>query len=737
MNESKTMKLVRNLLLAFALTLPLAGAMAQPQVPGAVTSSYATVPDPLSLSFGADGALYVGRDNSGSGGGNPDAVKIHRIGPGGSPVTEFGNSAIPDPDAVIVDRTGAISGIAGSVLVGGQTSPGVGAVWRVAPEGTVTTLWGASSLYNNTCGFAFDSQGRLLFTDGAQGRVYRSDGGTPTLLFNLGDAYFIATDAADRIVVSPANNPGRLVLYSASGVLSNANFASVRLASPLARGPGGFWTTDLYAITAGGNLVRVALDGTTTTVGADFNEIEGLTFGPDGALYASDFNGDRIWRIALPPPPVTFTSRTFTVGDEDSGPDWLAAADVNNDGRLDLISANYGFRWANPGEPGGWNNTLTVLTNDASGGFGSNTTLTVGFGPSAVVAADVNGDGQPDLISANETDNSLTVLTNNGHGGFGFRATLPVGSQPRGLVAADVNGDLALDLACVNAGGNSVSVLLNQGSGVFASPVTLPVGNQPLFLAASDVNGDGQPDLITANKADDSLTVLTNNGGGGFGFNATLPVGHFPNAVSAADFNRDARVDLVSVNWGAATITVLTNKGSGGFGLKATLGVGNYPSTVAVADFNGDGAADLICASTEANSLRVLTNNGSGVFGHDTTVAVGRIPNVFAADLNSDGKLDLACPNFRDGTVTVLLNTTAFTPANSRPTLTIERQADGVRVAWPSASPGWSLQQKPDVGAVNWLPSGHEGFGIADNGMNKSLTLPASHANRFFRLLHP
>ncbi len=455
----------------------------------------------------------------------------------------------------------------------------------------------------------------------------------------------------------------------------------------------------------------------------------------------SDGNGPQVKEIEIyefaPPPPVTFTTNTFAVGDEDSGPDCVAFADVNGDGRLDLISANYGFRWALPGEPGGWNTTLTVLTNNRSGAFGSNASLTIGRGPTAVVAADVNGDGRPDLISANETDNSLTVLTNNGNGGFGFKATLPVGSQPHGLVATDVNGDLALDLACVNAGANSVSVLLNQGSGVFASLATLPVGNQPVFIAASDVNGDGQPDLITANKADDSLTVLTNNGGGGFGFNATLPVGHFPNAISAADLNGDARVDLVSVNWGAATMTVLTNNGSGGFGFNATLGVGNYPSTVAAADFNGDGAADLICASTEANSLRVFTNNGSGVFGHDTTVVVGRIPNVFAADLNSDGRMDLACPSFRDGTVTVLLNTTAFAPANSRPTLTIERQANSVRLAWPAASPGWSLQQKPDVNAANWLPSGHDGFGIADDGLNKSLTLPASHASRFFRLLHP
>ncbi|MCX6925353.1 MAG: hypothetical protein NT154_19405, partial [Verrucomicrobia bacterium] len=188
-------------LAALALTLPLAGVMAQPVVPSATTTKYATVLGPRELSFGADGALYTGCDLSGTGGGGPaDAVKIHRIGPGGSPVTEYGNVAIPDPDAVIVDRTGAISGIAGAVLVGGQTSPGIGQVARVALDGTVTALFGPSSLYNNPSAFAYDSLGRLLFTESAQGRIYRCDGGAPVLLFNLGDAYSIAVDATNRIV---------------------------------------------------------------------------------------------------------------------------------------------------------------------------------------------------------------------------------------------------------------------------------------------------------------------------------------------------------------------------------------------------------------------------------------------------------------------------------------------------------------------------------------------------------
>ena len=183
------------LLLALALTLPLAGAKAQPQVPGAVTVIYASVPDPYLISFGADGALYVGRDNYGTGGPNEEPFKIRRVGPGGSPVAEFGDAAIPDPDAVIVDRTGTVSGLAGAVLVGGMTGPHTGQISRVAPDGTVSVLFGPSNLYLNPNGFAFDALGRLLFTEWSQGRVYRTDGGTPTVLFTLNGAFSIDLQA--------------------------------------------------------------------------------------------------------------------------------------------------------------------------------------------------------------------------------------------------------------------------------------------------------------------------------------------------------------------------------------------------------------------------------------------------------------------------------------------------------------------------------------------------------------
>ncbi len=91
----------------------------------------------------------------------------------------------------------------------------------------------------------------------------------------------------------------------------------------------------------------------------------------------------------------------------------MAVLDVNGDGKPDLICANV------------FANTLTVLTNDGSGGFGFYATLTVGNNPFCVIAADINGDGRLDLVSANE-DATLSVLTNNGIGGFVLSSSLNV-----------------------------------------------------------------------------------------------------------------------------------------------------------------------------------------------------------------------------------------------------------------------------------------------------------------------
>ncbi len=341
-------------------------------------------------------------------------------------------------------------------------------------------------------------------------------------------------------------------------------------------------------------------------------------------------------------------SASLAVG---SSPYAVTVADVNGDGFPDLISANYS------------SSTLSVLTNNRSGVFRLASTLSVGSNPEAVLAADVNGDGHPDLITANQFGNTLTVLTNNGGGSFGLAASPAVGVNPCSVTAADVNGDGLVDLIAANQTSATLTVLTNNGSGGFGVSAIPAVASNPRSVITADVNGDGWPDLITANfNPGGTLTVLTNNGSGGFGLAASPAVGSNPNAVTTADVNGDGKPDLISANKSGSSLTVLTNNGSGSFGLAATLSVGSAPAAVAAADVNGDGKLDLVSANSgngTGNTLTVLTNNGSGGFVLAATPVVGSNPNFVAtADVNGDGSVDLISANLSANTLTVLLNNT-------------------------------------------------------------------------------
>jgi hypothetical protein len=337
-----------------------------------------------------------------------------------------------------------------------------------------------------------------------------------------------------------------------------------------------------------------------------------------------------------------------------SDPFSVCAADVNGDGKVDLICANRG------------DNTLMVLTNNGSGGFVTSGTYPVGDGPWSVCAADVNGDGKVDLICANLFGHSLTVLTNNGSGGFVTSGTYGVGTTAISVCAADVNGDGKVDLICATSESSTLIVLTNNGSGGFVISGTYGVGADAVSVCAADVNGDGRVDLISANFLDGTLTVLTNNGSGGFVTSGTYGVDGIPQSVCAADVNGDGKVDLISANADGNSLTVLTNNGSGGFVTSGNYGVGSAPNFVCAADVNGDGKVDLICAIASANSLTVLTNNGSGGFVTSGTYGVGSDPlSVCAADVNGDGKVDLISANAGGNSLTVLLNTPVFNGAFS------------------------------------------------------------------------
>lgn len=275
-------------------------------VPGYVLQDYATVSNPVKMSFDSTGALYVGRDDFQSGTG--DIIKIHRVAPGGGAGVEFGGSAITDPDAVLVDRSGALTGTADTVLVGHSNSAfSEGTISAISPDGTVSTFLGPTSSFVNPHDLRFDSFGsRLLLADYSGRKVGAVTGGVYSTLFDLPtEGVSMDIDGVGNIFVSTLD--GKIRKYSSSGELLNDNFASNNYVSHLAFGTGGAFGTDLYAL-GGGNLVRYDAIGNATVLGTGFTVsdsggiMDDIEFDND-ALYVGQFNLDRIYRVTPVPAP--------------------------------------------------------------------------------------------------------------------------------------------------------------------------------------------------------------------------------------------------------------------------------------------------------------------------------------------------------------------------------------------------------------------------------------------------
>ena len=213
--------------------------------------------------------------------------------------------------------------------------------------------------------------------------------------------------------------------------------------------------------------------------------------------------------------PSFATQHTFATG---RYPDSVTTADVNGDGKPDLIVANSA------------DDTVSVLLNTTAPGaatpsFAAQQAFATGSEPDSVTTADVNGDGKPELIVANYRfyniiGETVSVLLNTTAPGaatasFAPQQTFATGRLPISVTAADVNGDGKPDLIVANNADPTVSVLLNTtapgaATASFAAQQTFATGDIPQSVTTADVNGDGKPDLITANEGNNTVSVLLN-----------------------------------------------------------------------------------------------------------------------------------------------------------------------------------------------------------------------------------
>jgi hypothetical protein len=325
-------------------------------------------------------------------------------------------------------------------------------------------------------------------------------------------------------------------------------------------------------------------------------------------------------------------------------PFYAAVGDFNGDGIPDLAISNSG------------DDTLTIALGNGDGTFTTKSTLTFSFSPFGLAVGDFNGDGIPDLAVSGYLSGvgSVAVLLGNGDGTFTTRSTISDGETPLSVAVGDFNGDGIPDLVTADAVGNAVTVLLGNGDGTFTTGSTFVVGSFPYSVAVGDFNGDGIPDLAVANVNDNTVSVLLGNGDGTFTTKSTPAAGGHPLSVVVGDFNGDGIPDLATANNTGNTITVLLGNGDGTFTLKSTPAVGSSPDSVAIGDFNGDGIPDIATSST------VLLGNGDGTFAAQPLPSTGDSNTVTVGDFNGDGAPDIAMSSG-----TVLLNEFLATTATA------------------------------------------------------------------------
>lgn len=269
---------------------------------------------------------------------------------------------------------------------------------------------------------------------------------------------------------------------------------------------------------------------------------------------------------------------------------------------------------------------VDLFFGDGKGGFRSapGSPLTVSadaeFYTRSLDLLDLNEDGKLDIVTANRRRNTFASLLGNGHGAFSPGPTITIPSEEENVrfIAGDLFGDLDsdkhLDLVIVNgepdstAGPGRVRVLRGDGKGSFKEnrAIALSIPAAPHFVSLADVDGDQRLDIVTSHSSN-QLGVLLNGGNDKFapatGSPYDLEAAAF--AVSVADVNRDRRNDLVAATVESVTIMLGGKEGvTSAPGSPFRAGPGAY--SIALGDVNGDGKLDIVASSFEGNAVALL-----------------------------------------------------------------------------------------------------------------------------------
>lgn len=403
-------------------------------------------------------------------------------------------------------------------------------------------------------------------------------------------------------------------------------------------------------------------------------------------------------RTSAPASALGFQSPVYYSSGAISESTYVSLADLNGNGKLDILLAD------------SIANDVSVLMGNGNGTFQTPFVFSSGGTiPATVVPIDLNGDGIPDLVVANQTccsgDATVAVFLGNGDGTFRQPAIYDAGGLafdnnglgPAEIAVIDVNRDGKPDIVVATCGaptatncGSSdgfIGVLLGNGDGTFQPAISQDEGSPGgTSIAVADVNGDGKPDvlvttpicLLSTDCPAGGVSVMLGDGTGKFQKGVVYSTGAWAaGGIAIADLNGDGRPDVVvggcaaSNCWAASgTLTVLLGRGDGTFEPAVVYDTPPLPDGIAIADVNLDGKLDVVTPNVISNpSIVILLGNGDGTLQPPVMFPVETSGySVAIGDLNGDGKPDIVFADL-SGDVGVLINNTSSSPFPTTTTL--------------------------------------------------------------------
>ncbi len=345
--------------------------------------------------------------------------------------------------------------------------------------------------------------------------------------------------------------------------------------------------------------------------------------------------------------PIFDTAVLYPVG---QGPTAIVSADFNNDGYPDLAVADSA------------SNTVSVLLNAAQEGFLPAVSYPVETGPVSIAAGDLNGDNSPDLVVANLASNTLSILWNARNGTFPSSTQFPVGSGPRAVAVGQLN-DGGLDIIVGHKDGRDFWVFHGDNEGAFVEAAEYFIDDAVSDICLLQYNLDNFMDILVCDSGNVAYVYANDQTGL---FTVRRKLGCAADAWDAAvgDFDNDGFVDIASVvdEFGTEVTFIATYEGDlewcGGF-----FSYMGLPRSIVAGDYNRDERDDVAFASLDDDEVKVATSawdeddTSDRVFNTPYSYSVGDSPrSVAQGDFDNDGDLDLAVANSGSNDVAVLTN---------------------------------------------------------------------------------